>query len=388
MDSCIKAGAGCRQKVFLRSRVNLGMPETGIFYGCGAIKRGMGRGVEEMVCTKCGARLMETDQFCPKCGAKRIREKKCPDCGEILRDGVKFCPGCGRVVGAKKRRQPAPDETLDIPIEAIERNILSETEAEIKKDRRADSTLRRPSAAKEAPARRVPAGGASERSRASAGGSSRSAQTRRAEDGTPTRKAGAAGAVSEEARSRKKQPSVPAPPPRRKKPVYREEIWEEDDWDEEEDWEDDDWDEEEEEGIDVITVMTVVVGCVLLVVLAFLGYQMLRQYLPRNYDRAAEEQQEEQESEESEEVPEQDGEETDGQGQTDGTSEGGSSRLMVVSDVNVRDQPSTSGTNVLKVAKAGETYVCNGVTEDKEWYEIVLEDGTKGYVFHEYISIE
>ncbi len=75
-----------------------------------------------MICTKCGARLMETDQFCPKCGAKVIKEKKCPDCGEILRDGVKFCPGCGRAVGSKKSRRTMSDEGLDIPIEAIERN--------------------------------------------------------------------------------------------------------------------------------------------------------------------------------------------------------------------------------------------------------------------------
>ncbi|MDE6995151.1 MAG: SH3 domain-containing protein, partial [Lachnospiraceae bacterium] len=64
------------------------------------------------------------------------------------------------------------------------------------------------------------------------------------------------------------------------------------------------------------------------------------------------------------------------------------SELMIVSNVNVRDQPSTTGTNVLKVAKAGETYVCNGYTEDGTWYEIVLEDGTVGYVFHEYVSVE
>ena len=43
-----------------------------------------------MICTKCGARIMENDQFCPKCGARVIKDKRCPDCGALLRDGVKF----------------------------------------------------------------------------------------------------------------------------------------------------------------------------------------------------------------------------------------------------------------------------------------------------------
>lgn len=41
-----------------------------------------------MVCKKCGASLMEDDQFCPECGAKVIRKKKCPECGETLREGT------------------------------------------------------------------------------------------------------------------------------------------------------------------------------------------------------------------------------------------------------------------------------------------------------------
>ena len=87
-----------------------------LFCECKGIIRGMGRGEKDMICTKCGARLMETDQFCPKCGAKvvkAIKEKRCTECGEILRDGVKFCPGCGRAVGGKSSRPVVSDETLD-----------------------------------------------------------------------------------------------------------------------------------------------------------------------------------------------------------------------------------------------------------------------------------
>lgn len=349
-----------------------------------------------MVCTKCGARLMETDQFCPKCGAKvvkAIKEKKCPDCGEILRDGVKFCPGCGRAVSGRNSRNEMADGSLDIPIEAIERNILSETAAEIKKERRTEPGSRKSVSVKEAPVRRAPSGSTAERGRASSGESVRSTRARRAADAAPARKPGGTGGVSGDVRPKKKQSSVPAPP-RKKQPVYREEVWEEDNWDEEEDWDEEDWeddwdDEEDGEGIDAITIMTVVVGCVLLIVVAFLGYQLLRQYLPKNYDKAAEqeEQQQEQEPQEELEMPEQDGEESGSQEPADGGS-GGISKITIESNVNVRDQPSTSGTNVLKVAKAGETYVCNGVTEDGTWYEIVLDDGAVGYVFHEYISVE
>ena len=294
-----------------------------------------------MICTKCGARLMETDQFCSKCGARVIKEKRCPDCGELLRDNVRFCPGCGRAVGVRRSKAAVSDETLDIPIEAIERNILSETAAEIKAERRTQPAPRRSTAG--------------------------------------------AAAV-------KKQASVPAPPPRKKKPVYREEVWEDDDWEDEDDEDDDDWDDDwddEDEGIDAITIMTVAAGCILLIVVAVLGFHLYRQYVPRNYGNAAEQEEEagRQDGQEEQEPSEQDGEDGGSQEQTAGIS-GGTSRLTIESNVNVRDRPGTSGTNVLKVAKAGETYACNGHTEDGDWYEIVLEDGTVGYVFQEYVSVE
>lgn len=284
-----------------------------------------------MICTKCGARLMETDQFCSKCGARVIKEKRCPDCGEILRDNVRFCPGCGRAVGARRSAPAVSDETLDIPIEAIERNILSETAAEIKAERRPQPAPRKSSA-----------GGQAE----------------------------------------KKQTSLTAPQPRKKKPAYREEVWEDE---EDEDWEDEDWDDEEE-GIDAITVMTVVTGCILLIVIAVLGFHFYRQYVPKNYGDAVEQGEEAEDRQEDQEPPEQ--EEDNGSQEQTPVITGDASRLTIESNVNVRDWPSTSGTNVLKVAKVGETYVCNGVTEDGDWYEIVLEDGTVGYVFQDYVSVE
>ena len=349
-----------------------------------------------MICKKCGARLQETDQFCPKCGAKVIKTRRCPDCGEVLRDGVKFCPGCGRTVGSRKSAPAVSDETLDIPIEAIEKNILSETAAEIKAERRTGSSPRKSVSKETAPARRSSSGTVSERRRADGDKTARRTSSKsETVDSTPSRRVDSGRNSSTGAPVKKKQAAVPAPPPRKKKPVYREEVWEDDDWEDEEEWEDDDWDEddwEDEEGVDAITIMTAVTGCILLIVVAVLGFHFYKQYVPKNYDKAAEEEQKEEDGEEEEqgeeqiEPSEQDGEE-DSQEQPAGIS-GGSSKLTIVSDVNVRDQPSTSGTNVLRVAKEGETYDCNGITEDGEWYEIVLEDGTVGYVFHEYVSIE
>ena len=47
--------------------------------------------------------------------------------------------------------------------------------------------------------------------------------------------------------------------------------------------------------MDVITVMTAIIGCVLLVVVAVLGFNLFRQYVPKDYDKAAEEEQEQEE---------------------------------------------------------------------------------------------
>lgn len=324
-----------------------------------------------MICTNCGARLMETDLFCPKCGTKAIKDRRCPDCGALLRDGVTFCPKCGRLVGEDGSAHGVSDDTLDIPIDAIERNILSETAAEIKADRRTERTPHK-TVSRSMSEKSTALRSTSEKSTAPRGTSEKNtASGKSSEKSTPHKS-------SSQSSPMKKKASNPEPP-RKKKVVYREDDWED------EDWEDDDWDDEEddEEGVDVITVMTAIVGCVLLVVVAVLGFHLYRQYAPKNYDRLAEEEQEKQEEQ--------------GQDQGEVSEIGADSEaeddreiytLTVIHNVNVRDNPSTSGTNVLKVAKEGETYTCYGSVNDGQWYEILLEDGTTGYVFYEYISLE
>lgn len=272
-----------------------------------------------MICTNCGAHLMDSDQFCPKCGAKAIKDRRCPDCGTVLREGTKFCHKCGRPINGEGSTGKVSEETLGIPVDAIERNILSETAAELKAVRRKESVPQHGSVQKNRPVKNEPS--------------------------------------------------------RKKRINYREE----------EDWEDDDWDDDEE-GVDIITVMTAIVGCVILVVVAMLGYNLYRQYVPNNYSNLSEDSGGEQQDQETDEEPQ--GQElADGWGADEGEQEE-SYTLTVIHNVNVRDNPSTSGTNVLKVAQEGDTYTCYGSVESGEWYKILLEDGSIGYVFHEYVTVE
>lgn len=325
-----------------------------------------------MICTKCGARLLDTDQFCSKCGTRVIKEKRCPDCGAVLREGTKFCHECGRLIESTGNAHPVSEETLDIPIEAIERNILSETEAKIRAEQNGQSAVRtrtaEPSRGNRAEVRHAQTDrtGRTESDRAV---KSKTAQNTGSKNKSRPSQTAPGKRTPEPP---KKKRAVPEPLPKKKKPVY-----EEDDW-EEEDWEEDDWDDEEEESVDVITIMTAVIGCVLLVVVAFLAFNLYRQYVPKNYDKVQEEEQQEEEGQDS------------GQEVEEAAGDSGEAvyTLTITNNVNVRDNPSTSGTNILKVAKEGETYECYGSAGDGTWYEIKLEDGTTGYVYQDYVTVE
>lgn len=309
--------------VFYKTEVFCYISKKVVFMKFTGNQKKIERGDIPMKCTKCGATLLDTDQFCNKCGAKVVRQKRCPDCGTVLRDGTLFCPGCGKKVGEVQEKEVAKGETLDIPIEVIERNILSETAAEMLTDDR-----------------------------------KRNAMGKRETQSIPA----------------KKKPT-PEPPVRKKRPVYEEAEEDEEDWDDEEDFEEEEWDDDEdEEGPDILTIMTIIIGCVLLVVAVFIGYHFYRQYVPKDYGEVAEEMQEEQEAENSEE--------TDAYAGT----------LRIRSNVNVRTSPSTEGTSVIMVAKQDETYHYYNISEDGNWYCIALEGkgGTydRGYVFADYVTIE
>ena len=60
-------------------------------------------------------------------------------------------------------------------------------------------------------------------------------------------------------------------------------------------------------------------------------------------------------------------------------------RIQILSNVNVRNQPTTDGSEVMMVAKTGETYEYYELIEES-WYRIKLEDGREGYVSAKYVE--
>ncbi|MDE7260064.1 MAG: zinc ribbon domain-containing protein, partial [Lachnospiraceae bacterium] len=224
-----------------------------------------------MICKECGAGLMETDQFCPKCGTRVIKEMRCPDCGAVLREGTKFCHKCGRLIGGGSGRKKT-DEAEDISFDAMERNILSETAAEIKAGRNAEREPRRTSSAAGKPTRSSATKSASSRSGSEHAPSARSTSSRSASEHATASKSTSARSSEERTSPSKsasgrgtsaksvlghgsasgRHSSLPEPPRKNRKRIdYREDDWEEEDWEDE-----DDWDEDDEEGVDVITIMT------------------------------------------------------------------------------------------------------------------------------------
>ncbi|MDE6212336.1 MAG: zinc-ribbon domain-containing protein [Lachnospiraceae bacterium] len=179
------------------------------------------------------------------------------------------------------------------------------------------------------------------------------------------------------ARAAPKKKANAAPPPK-KRPVRDRE---EEDWD----------DEEDEESVDVLTIMTVAVGCILLVIIAVLGFNLFQRYMPKNYDKAAQKQEEEGE-EADEQEDEEDGQQLEENNYEEASaevSEGGT--LVIVSNVNVRDNPDTQGTKVIKVAQAGESYDYTEVVDGGMWYKVLLPDESDydfGYVYADYIKLQ
>ena len=144
---------------------------------------------------------------------------------------------------------------------------------------------------------------------------------------------------------------------RRQAPVEEPEYYEED-------YEDD----EEEYGDSKMKALTIILGIVVLVVALATGFIFWRRNSTSRYERP----------DENTEQEETQGEDGDGGEETQG-------RLQILSNVNVRNAPTTEESEVLMVAKQGETYeYCELV--DCGWYRIKLEDGGEGYVSSKYVE--
>ena len=312
-----------------------------------------------MVCKKCGAPLLEDDQFCPECGAKVIRKKRCPECGETLREGTRFCPGCGAEVGEERRVRKTDSEEMPRRRTDSEESPRRREVAEEAPRRReaSEETPRRREVAEEAPRRRVDSG---------------ETPRRKTNPDAPRRKAN------------------PAPPPK-KRPVQDERPRRRRDW-EEEDWDDEDWDDDEE-NVDILSIMTVAVGCILLVIVAVLGFNLYQRYVPKNYEKAAEKQEDESEEGEEEEEEQEDGQRLEEPpvdlGEEEQMEASAAGTVVAVADVRIRDNPSTQGTTVITTAKEGDSYEYAEVVEGGRWYKIYLPDefGYEfGYVSADYVE--
>lgn len=328
-----------------------------------------------MKCKNCGADLLATDKFCNQCGWKVEKKTRCPECGEALREGTRFCPKCGRMIGEDSSDGTVfvkEAETEDIPIADIEQNIVSMTEREMRisdKDKKTASAARRTH--EEESGTRKSGEGAHKLARQTSG----SGQTRSVRD------------AEDEGRRPKRSAPVPEPkkksrPEPVKKRVYKE--WEEDDWDEDED-------EDEDDNDNIMMIISVCTAFLILAVAAFLIFTLVRKQPIRNYGESTEDVVEEENDAEDGGLQESDVSESGTEGTTEiqeTESDQAAGTLSIVSNVNVRDNPSTEGSNVIKVAKAGETYEYIGTAEDGNWYIIVLEDGSTGYVFEKYVSVE
>ncbi len=101
-----------------------------------------------MRCSQCNAELLDTDTFCPVCGAKQVKEGRCPHCNAMLRPGARFCQSCGKSVNETvftadqddpEDEEPEDDvppirelETKEIPFEEVEKNIIAEAAHSVK----------------------------------------------------------------------------------------------------------------------------------------------------------------------------------------------------------------------------------------------------------------
>ncbi len=154
-----------------------------------------------------------------------------------------------------------------------------------------------------------------------------------------------------------RRPGMEEPVRRRQAPVEEPEYYEED-------CEDD----EEEYGDSKMKALTIILGIVVLVVALATGFIFWRRNSTSRYERPDEDTEQE----------ETQGEDGDGGEETQG-------RLQILSNVNVRNAPTTEESEVLMVAKQGETYEYYELVDDA-WYRIKLEDGGEGYVSSKYVE--
>lgn len=404
--------------------------------------------IKENKCSECGAALQDDAKFCPKCGCpadgghasgtgkkqaaaetteipiadieqnilfeteKEIHKSEKNAGVERHADdersgGAKRSESAGRHVdderGDKTRRsESAGRYANDERDDRVRRNVGSGKRTE---DERSEGTRRSGNAGRSAgeargdKARRSGSAGKyaederDDRTRRSANAGKR-ADSEKSANSAMSRNAGKKKRAVPEREWETDRPrkSVPAPETRRKErlePVRKKHY---DEWDDD----DDDDDEEDDDNDSIMTIVSVAAAFLILALAAFLIFTMVRKQAPKDY---GENTQEETENNDEGEQGAEDGQGTDNDGTTieDGSGQepepeekneaSAVGTITIVSNVNVRDNPSTEGTNVIKVAKEGETYEYFGTAEGDNWYIIHLEDGSTGYIFKKYVTV-
>lgn len=301
-----------------------------------------------MNCRKCGAVLLDTDTFCVKCGQRVDQPMFCSKCGEQLRDGERFCHNCGSPVDSAPEDDEIPlskQRTVDIPFDQIEQAILLEAE---------QAVVKRPKTGR--PERRNP----EDYSRPGAEEKTEHRQPDikdRDLCGQPPVREPEYADDSEEEDERyemQRRPKRRTPPPR---PRYEEEY--------------DDYDEDDDSGDSRMKIVTTILGIAVVAIALVIGFTFWQRSRTPGYGEAGET------AEQGEE-----GEESEGGDQSLAETKG---RIQILSNVNVRNKPTTEGSEVMMVAKTGETYEYYELV-DGAWYHIALEDGRDGYVSEKYVE--
>lgn len=307
-----------------------------------------------MRCRKCGAVLLDTDTFCVKCGQKVDQPMFCSNCGEQLREGERFCHKCGSPVEHAAEDEEIPlsqQKTVDIPFDQIEQGILLEAEQAIVKRPQAERVERRDPEGYRQPGAQETGGSRQSPPIDRQGGYGQMPLREKAYDGDDNDEDDVYEAPAEHKRS--------APV----RPRYEEEY---------DDGYDEDEDDDEDSGGSGMKVVTIILGIIVAVVALVIGFLFWQRNSASRYERP--------------------------EGQEEGTNptdaEGGSEeedaadtqgRIQILSNVNVRNAPTTDGSEVLMVAKQGETYEYYELV-DNAWYRIKLEDGGEGYVSAQYVE--
>lgn len=319
------------------------------------------REVLVMKCRRCGAVLLDTDTFCVKCGQKVGEPMYCPNCGEQLRDGERFCHKCGSPVEPVEEEEEIPlsqQKTVDIPFDQIEQGILLEAEQAIVKRPGAEKAERRNPEGYRRPGTEM-AGGYRHQEEPS--DSYRTSSPARTSDSymeadsyreRPVKDTAYYEDIGEERYEAPARPQRRTPPPRR----Y------------EEDYEEYDDEEDEDSGDSKMKIIMAILGIVVVAIALAIGFILWQRNNPSRYNRTGEETEQ--------------GEDSDGEEESAGDTQG---RIQILSNVNVRTAPTTEGSEVLMVAKQGETYEYYELVDDA-WYHIKLDDGTDGYVSSKYVE--